>query len=360
MKGRFVHVFLASLFLLAVVSAPLLAGLSANTRFNVQILPDVPGQRTDLNSRVAAINSAGRIVGDAYVSEAGGAFDHAIYYDGVAMQDVGAAFFPGRTSRAGDMNNLGDMVLWAVNYNICYLYHPGQQPTLITASGLPWDQYPAVNCINDSGAMAGCYYYYGLYGWPIGLLGPGYDINNAGVVVGTTTNMAYSDAFVGDQNIAGLVEGPYREGSAALKINESGQVVGYSWDALDGTHTTGWLYDMNTGTATFLSFTPSGINNAGTMIGSSLGGLPYGCIADSNGAYLMHDLINLPTGVEDLYNMTAQAINDSMQVAGSCYYYVDGIGRWGAYLATPVPEPSCLLALGSGLLALCGVIGRRK
>lgn len=122
---------------------------------------------------------------------------------------------------------------------------------------------------------------------------------------------------------------------------------------------------MNSGAVTGLGLTPSGINNAGIMVGSRPNypyWLGYGSIADANGTYYMHDLINLglPTDDGDIYDMYADAINDDMQVAGSCYYYVDAVGRWGMYLATPVPEPSSVLALGGGILALAGVVRRRR
>jgi uncharacterized membrane protein len=172
-------------------------------------------------------------------------------------------------------------------------------------------------------------------------------------------------------------------GSAALGINDAGQVVGQSG-------TVGWL--LSEGRYTVLrvpgSFTTSaaGINNAGQIVGSTVvGGQGFGFLL-SGGVYTTFQV----PGASVTY---AQGINDRGQIAG---YYSDsagnghgfvlsdgvyaaldvpgatGTGAFGindagqlvgdygdargghGFLATPVPEPGGLVLLGIGTLAVIG------
>lgn len=176
------------------------------------------------------------------------------------------------------------------------------------------------------------------------------DLNNYGQVVGSfnhseTSSVAYvwtpgSDPVTLDNmlyaygvNDAGQVVGENNEGRAAL------------WDPDAGYLDLG--FDAFTGRA-------RDINNRGEVIGDGDDKL---FIWTASGG--LHDLASLVDGVPADWTIScAISINDLGQITG---YGVNPSGKNEAYLLTPVvPEPSSLLALGSGVLALCGVLRRRR
>jgi len=67
-------------------------------------------------------------------------------------------------------------------------------------------------------------------------------------------------------------------------------------------------------------------------------------------------IVNFSTiDVQGVYNTQAHGINNTGQIVGS---YDDASGGHG-FLATPTPEPSTMLLLGSELIGLVGY-GRRR
>src|SRR5208282_449555 len=93
--------------------------------------------------------------------------------------------------------------------------------------------------------------------------------------------------------------------SQMLGINDSGAVVGYYGDSTTSQH--GFLYDSLTGQYTFLDDPAAQFNN----------------------------------GVE-ITQITG--INDSGEISG---FYSDANGVFHGFVATPVPEPGSLTALGA-------------
>ena len=73
-----------------------------------------------------------------------------------------------------------------------------------------------------------------------------------------------------------------------------------------------------------------------------------------SGAYIVRDLGTLAGDTEGV----AYDINDSGLVVGDSWLSSPGDDR--AVLWNPVPEPSSLLVLGSGILALAGMVRRRR
>ena len=194
-----------------------------------------------------------------------------------------------------------------------------------------------------------------------------YGINNAGTVAGT-----YMPDFGGyvpgspDQYGFSLSNGTYTTNTALANypaffpfpsgINNAGTIVGsyLTGSALYGFSLSGTTYTTLNGAES-----PYGINNAGTIVGSGRGG--GFCL--SNGTYITLNVpgasITDPTG-----------INDAGTIVGS---YLDASGMWhgfslsnGAYttldyaLVSGVPIPGAILLFVPGLVGLAAMRRRFK
>ncbi|MGA3118777.1 MAG: PEP-CTERM sorting domain-containing protein [Syntrophobacteraceae bacterium] len=279
----------------------------------------------------------------------------------------------GQPTIATGINNIGQVVgyygagaTWSG-----FIYNKGVFSTLdypgVTASGYtePWG-------INDKGQVVGIYNLTshgpdGTYGYiysggifttinfPESTFTFAYGINDRGQIVGF--NGEYS--FIYSGGVFTTLDDPLGQVTIARDINSSGQIVGDYID-LEGEH--GFIYSggvfttLDDPSVTAGMFTvATGINDRGQVVGyyqdtelSPYVPSSYGFIYNK-GVFSTLDYPSSPITFLD-------GINDLGQIVG-----VNTTGSFIANpVATPVPEPSTILLLGSGLVGLVGWRWRRK
>lgn len=326
--------YLMTTFMVMVVMAAIpAAGYAVGPRYDIVELPTI-GVAPNLPR---SINNHGVIVGElslpsgrqGYVFEAG------------QLRELDR--LPNKSdSVAYDVNDLGQIV--GSSGDRAVIWEPGQPARAL------FDTVPPAEAIaiNDQGVVTGREDNAFVFTPPstlrrIGTLGGSYsvasDINNLGEVVGVTRDSSQSDrAFTwntaqGFRNI-----GTADIYSSANAVNDRSQVAGVStggseqafvWEAATGMR--------NLGRPLWAGGVPTGINNRGVIVGSSLGGTFIW-----QRGWEMQDLnALLPEGSNwDL--VTANAINDAGQIVGTAF---NDAGNLVAYLMTPqslIPEPEVI------------------
>jgi len=294
------------------------------------------------------INDSGQVVGwSRYASGPPGTpapVERAFLWQNGVMQDLGT--LGGKSSYAYGINNLGQVVghaFDAQNHFHAFIWQDSEM------QGLGGDH---AYSINDSGQVVGQWGYRGFL-WDNGTVRyidaggetAARGINNSGLVVGYG---AY-DAFLWyNGNLWDLGLLPDGVDGGAFDINNLGHAVGVSWDSSGHAHAVLWRdweridlgYLDLPGGRDSLAY---GINDHDQIVGSSRG---RGFLWQDGVMYDLNDCLDNSAAGWSVG--AATAINSSGQIVGSG---ASPNGFSEAYLLTPIPEPSTLLAL------LCGVAG---
>lgn len=210
----------------------------------------------------------------------------------------------------------------------------------------------------------------------------GHAINDYGQVVGITRESFGVSAFLWENGVLTDLEiffGGIQ--SAALDINNKGQIVGYAEDSPYSFRNRAFLWQNGTASDLKIEGQANAINNHGLIIGSSDKGqfiwkngntefFPSTWFNDLNDlgqivgstfsqqgyrAILMqddiiYDLNNFIYG--DNYGLTLQSaisINNNGQIVGLC---LTPSGKTESFLFTPIPEPATIGLLGLGGIAV--------
>ncbi len=171
------------------------------------------------------------------------------------------------------------------------------------------------------------------------------DINRVGNIVGWMgASQYYGNGFL-------LSSGGVTNfgGNRPKAMNNAGQVV------FDGK-----IWQNGTWTALSSMSMSEDINSYGWVVGTQIFSDPWGNQYDWQGKLWIdstyYDLNSLIPGGSGWNLSFPRGINDRGQIVGEGYY--NGVPR--AFLLTPVPEPSSVLALGAGLFGLMPLMRRRR
>jgi probable HAF family extracellular repeat protein len=279
-------------------------------------LPALGGKYADPHD----VNDHGDVVGSIYISP--GESHPFLYRDGV-MTDLSGSL--GTNSTIDAINNSGQM---------------------------------AVNCYNSQGAGRAFFYDQGSL-VDLGDVGGdtvAHAINSHGdIVVSSNTADGVSRAYVwrnGAMTDLGSLNG---KNTYVSSINDAGQIVGAFSFSMGSVHA--FLYEngnMRDITGPYDYMIPYAINNSGEIVGSGL---------DSNRGFIYRNgeiaaLNDLIDPVLQVRLSSGWGINDNGQIlAGG--YSTSGDGLDGAYLLTPVPEPSSWLMLLAGVLVMACYSAKR-
>lgn len=351
---------LTAIFVSLLLSGIITTNVWAQIQYNV----------TDLGPQVSAagINDSGQVVGSYITNNQG----HAFLYTGGVISDIGTLTGENGSSGARDINNKGQIVglstTWS-NDQHSFLYSDNVMTDLDLLSG---KHYSEPKRINDNGDVVGyyktaqntitilhAYLYSGGTVNEINSLGGNeavaFGINNNGQVVGyTTTQEGPYRAFIYDNNTMTALDTSSTE--IAVGINSSGQILLSPHWMLGGAHSYlddgGVLSDLGYlgGNATF----GNNINDKGQIVGwayTTNGGGQHAFIYENG---IIKDLNTLIDPVLRSPDAGEMLLENACDINSSGQIVVNGIynNEQHAFLLTPIPEPSTIILLCGGVLAL--------
>lgn len=319
------------------------------------------------SSQAYAINNSGWVVGS--WTDADGKHHSFLWRDG-CMQDLGLLPGSGDQSGATDINDSGQIVGFTYGGSgiapKAYVWQNGSAAQL----GNPIPNYSTLAYgINSAGLVVGEAGGYGAVTWQSGsvtvLPSPtgwitqfAYAANAQGDVVGTAnrvgSGLSRAVAWVDGQ----MMElDPAAYSSVAGDINDSGTIVGYRTPEGQPQHACVWQEDaiIDLGTLGGNNSVARCINNLGQVVGEadSATRLERPFLWDKGIMTDLNDLI-APDSQWDLQE--AYAINDRGQIVGAGWKN----GQFHGVLLNPIPEPSSLLAVLSGVMGTAGLAWRRN
>jgi uncharacterized membrane protein len=192
-------------------------------------------------------------------------------------------------------------------------------------------------------------------------------INNSGEVVGYITGevAGYSGLFHAniwkDGTVTYMPPSPFGNDSFGVDVNDSGQVLGYGYALTADEHygySQGFIWQD--GSVIQMGYLPGAldmepvkINKYGVAVGFASSGLPFG---KSAFVWQNGELSQLPNPFS-VGDYEARGINDNGVICG---YGTDANGFTHGVIWQPIPEPSSLLTLVTGIGGLGGLMWRRR
>lgn len=317
------------------------------------------------DSRAVALNSAGEVVGWAYIPF--NQIGHAYKYSGGVMQDLHPA---GYISEARGINNGGLIAGMEMSA-------PGNMRPVIWRGGTmqylgPPNFLGAANSVNERGQVAGeirfgafsplrAFIYENGGFRDLGTLGgdasAGLAINSSGNVAGyslTGGPELERHAFLwipggsgtgggGRMHNLGTLGG---QNSQANGINDAGEIVGWAWREDGRAEAFVFSEGQMSGIGRLGGFSSSAndINQSGQAVGwwspDGFDRFAFVAIRDAGGGWKMTDLNSLIDPALGWTLVEARAINDSGQIVG---FGIDRFGIDRGFLITPVPAPTTVV-----------------
>ncbi|NOT10976.1 MAG: hypothetical protein HOP23_03935 [Methylococcaceae bacterium] len=309
---------------------------SASTSYSFQSFSGAPGTVTE-NINPVGINNKGQIVGQ--VATQGYSW-RGFFYESNNFRILSDAYsnpIPGVLPR--DINNNG-AVVGTLNLN--------SSSVIIQSDG--------------SYSEFGTYYPQP----PYGVLSIGISsMNDYGLIVGNRTNnhlntiyqAVFSIGFLYENGQYTYLDGLGGAGAVISKINNNGQIVGYSpvegWTRLQSFIYSNGSYLSLTGPEGSITTLAQGINNQGDIVGAfAYSGVEVEPNQNSHG-FVLHDGMYTLLDVPNAISTVATDINDLGQIVG---YYNDNSGYYRGFIATPVsvPAPIPFWLFGSAILGWLG------